>query len=77
MPTTTYTYSIRFGTTTTEKQFSSPQSYASLANNMEIKARLGYSDRVRAVVDGVEQDENAQATEATTICFETACQRKA
>lgn len=68
---------IRYGTDTMNKHYDSPPTVGQVLSSASVKAELGFGDNVRALVNGVAQDEATLVGDGSTIVVETRANSKA
>lgn len=71
------TVSVRFGGMTATRTFDDSATTHDVVNNPGIKAELGYGDSIRALLNGVEQNNNTVQTNGATLVVETRANSKA
>lgn len=68
---------IRYGTETMSKSFTSTPTISQVIGSASVKAELGFGDNVKALVNGVEQENSALVEDGALIVLETKANQKA
>jgi len=68
---------VKYGVDSINKQVEDDFTFGELQENDSIKAALGFGDRTKALVEGIEQDSATVIPPGTTVRLETAANTKA
>ena len=68
---------VRYGVESYEKEFPGSPTIAEVRTNSSLKAILGFSDNVRALISGVEQPDDVRVPEGSVVVLETRANQKA
>ncbi len=68
---------VKYGVDSITKQVEDDFTFGDLQDNDSIKAALGFGDRTKALVDGIEQDRATVIPAGATVRLETAANTKA
>lgn len=68
---------VRFGTQQFPKTFDDSATIGDVIGNASVKAVLGYSDNIRPLIGGVEQNTSTVCPDGATVVVETRCNSKA
>ena len=68
---------VKYGVDSINKQVEDDFTFGDLQDNEAIKAALGFGDRTKALVEGIEQDSATVIPAGTTVRLETAANTKA
>jgi len=68
---------VRYGVETYDKEFAGSPTIAEVRSNTSLKAILGFSDNVRALINGVEQPDDVRVPEGSVVQLETRANQKA
>lgn len=70
-------FNVQFGTDNLPTQKPAGFTFGQLKRDSSLKMMLGFSDNVRALVNGVEMPDEAQVEAGTLVLLETKCNSKA
>jgi hypothetical protein len=68
---------IRYGTEVMNKSFTSTPTISQVLGSASVKAELGFGDNVRALINGVEQENASLVEDGSLIVVETKANSKA
>ena len=68
---------VKYGVDSLTKQVEDDLTFGDLQDNDSIKAALGFGDRTKALVEGIEQDRGTVIPAGATVRLETAANTKA
>ena len=68
---------VKYGVDSINKQVEDDFTFADLQDSDTFKAALGFGDRTKALVEGIEQDRNTVIPSGATVRLETAANTKA
>lgn len=68
---------IRYGMESTTKSYDSTPTIGQIKSDSNLKAVMGYGDNVKALINGIEMNNDVQVPNGATVVLETACNSKA
>lgn len=68
---------VRYGVDSITKQVEADYTFGDLQDSDTFKAALGFGDRTKTLVDGIEQDRGTAIPDGATVRVETAANTKA
>lgn len=68
---------VKYGVDSITKQVEDDFTFGDLQESDSFKAALGFSDRTKALVEGIEQDRSTEIPAGATVRLETAANTKA
>jgi hypothetical protein len=68
---------VKYGVDSINKQVEADFTFGDLQDSDMFKAALGFGDRTKALVDGIEQDRGTVIPDGATVRLETAANTKA
>ena len=71
------TITVKYGVDSITKQVADDFTFGDLQDHDSFKAALGYGDRIKALIDGIEQDPGTVIPPGATVRLETAANTKA
>lgn len=71
------TITVKYGVDSVTKQVEDDFSFGDLQADDAFKAALGFGDRIKALVEGIEQEANTVIPAGATVRLETAANTKA
>jgi len=71
------TITVKYGVDAITKQVEDEFTFGDVQDSDAIKAALGFGDRTKALVEGIEQDAATVIPAGATVCLETAANTKA
>lgn len=71
------TITVRYGVDSVTKQVDTDFTFGDLQDSDSFKAALGYGDKTKALVDGIEQNRETVIPAGATVRIETAANTKA
>lgn len=71
------TITVRYGVDAHQLTTANQPTFGQVKSNQTCRVVLGYGDNVRAMLDGVEQPDNALVPDGAIVTLETRCNTKA
>lgn len=71
------TITVKYGVDSVTKQVEDSFTFGDLQDSDSFKAALGFGDRTKALVDGIEQDRSTVIPAGATVRLETSANTKA
>ena len=71
------TITVKYGVDQITKQVPDDYTFGDLQDSDQFKAALGYGDKTKALVDGIEQNRDTVVPAGATVRIETAANTKA
>jgi len=68
---------VKYGVDSISKQVEDDFTFGDLQQSDTFKAALGFGDRTKALLEGIEQDRNIEIPSGATVRLETAANTKA
>ena len=68
---------VKYGVDSITKQVEDDFTFGDLQDNDSFKAALGYGDRTKALIEGIEQDQSTVIPPGAVVRLETAANTKA
>lgn len=71
------TITVKYGVDAANKSFPSAPTIGQVISSPSLRAELGYGDNVHALINGVEQPNNATVSDGAIVVIETRANQKA